>query len=803
MKQNHRLKIAVILLVASALGIRAWKSGDAARLWVGHDVAGVQRADVSRSEAGREVVESPITGADFHEPAAGRLLEGETGSKGDSGLPGSLQEVFMGALHEIQAVTEEERKLPENEGALYFASNPKNQGEVRFLEDGAVRFSAKGETCAVWQGRRMNEVELERLGGPAVSGAEAKFHWSGGVSESFENVPEGLRHRIVLRERTEPADGGNLRLGIRLEDSMAQQDPAGGGIRITSRTASDVALHYGLPHVTDATGRALRASVSARGSQGFSIEVEDRAAVYPVNLGTFVTSEIRAAGLVDPEGRPLNPDGFGGELAFSGDTAVIGAAGDNTPLGRGAGSVYVFRRDRKGDWSLVKKVTPPQGRKGDAFGGQVSLSGDRFAVSAPMADPDGVQGAGCVWVFTRSGKDWVPEQRITSPSMKDSAFFGNEINLYEDRLIVSDPSSPSTGRETVYTYVRKPDGWQLESDLGDLPENTHSFGGAGKGLALSGDLAVVAGKNSMLEDGVFVFRRISETWTFETFLSPPENQGSYYFGLSLAISGNQILIGDPEDRRKSDRLETGCVYVYELTGSQWALKQEICPLDLNQYDLFGNGIAVSGSRAVFRATAINRSWPDSLRGRDFLFELEGGVWNRKATLTYPESRPGALRGSGMAISGDTALLRGGLTTVVNGNNKKVEGVDVVSVIRLTQEITVEVPPLAPFVSGQRLDDSYFMHVLGVGEKSTWTFDVRNTGMLPLEGLKTQIQSATPGYFSVKKELPQKIKPGDSAKVGIAFAPKMEGVHKATIRIFSNDANERPFELKVKGKAVVR
>jgi hypothetical protein len=737
MKHERLLKVAGAVLVVAAGVVIAWRTSEELGTGRAADRGRTLAVESVRGGAGLEMDGNPGAEAGVFKASERVSADRESAASGNGDVPDSLQEALIGAMHAVQAVTDEERKLPENEGALYFASNPKNQGEVRFLEDGAVGFSAKGETCAVWQGRRVNEVDLERLGGPAVTGGEAKFHWSGGVSESFENVPEGLRHRIVLRERTEPADGGNLRLGIRLEDSIAQQDPAGDGIRITSRTASDVALHYGVPLVTDSTGRALRASVSARGNQGFSIEVEDRAAVYPLNLGTLVTSEIRAAGLVDPDARPLNPDGFGGSVAFSGDTAVIGASGDNTPLGRGAGSVYVFRRDRKGDWSLVKKVTPPQGKKGDAFGGQVSLSGDRLAVSASLADLDGVANAGCVWVFTRSGTDWVPEQRITSPSMKDSAFFGNEMNLYEDRLIVSDPSSPSTGRETVYTYVRKPDGWQLEADLGNLPENTRSFGGAGKGLALSGDLAVVAGKNSMLEDGVFVFRRISETWTFETFLSPPENQGSYYFGLSLAIAGTQILIGDPEDRRKSDRLSTGCVYVYELNGSQWALKQEICPDDLNEHDLFGNGIAVSGARAVIRASAINPSWPDALRGRDFIFEMQGGAWVRKATLTYPESRPGALSGSGMAISGDTALLCGGLTTVVKEHNKKVEGVDVVSVIRLTQEITVEVPPLPPFVSGQRLDDSYFMHVLGVGEKSTWTFVVRNTGLLPLEGLRTQ------------------------------------------------------------------
>lgn len=801
MKHERLLKVAGMVLVVAAGVVIAWRTSEEVGTGKAEDRGRALAVESVRGGSGLGMDGNPGAEAGVFKASERVSADRKSGASGKGDLPDSLQEVFIGARHAIQAVTEEERKLPENEGALYFTSNPKNQGEVRFLEDGAVRFSAKGETCAVWQGRRMNEVDLERLGGPAVSGGEAKFHWSGGVSETFENVPEGLRHQIVLRERTVPADGGNLRLGIRLEDSIAQQDPAGDGIRITSRTASDVALHYSVPQVTDATGRALRASVSARGSQGFSIEVEDRAAVYPLNLGTLVVWEIRDAGLLDPDGRTQRPDSFGGAVALSGDTAVIGASGDNTPLGEYAGSVYVFRRDRKGQWLLVKQLRPPQGGRTDGFGASVAISGDTLVASAPDSSPDGVSGAGCVWVFKRFGTDWVVDQRITSPAMDSDSWFGNAMALFEDRIIASVPTTDGPGNGTVYAYVRKPEGWELEANLGDLPENQFSFGGNFDGLALSGNLAVVAGDAQAGEPGVFVLRRDSGTWTFEAFLPRPESQASSNFGNALAIVGNLILVGDPEALRKSDGLFTGTVYVYEFNAGQWTLKQEICPDGLHNNNLFGGGIAVSGARAIIRATAGGRFSEELRNGRDFLFELEGGLWVQKAALSYADTQPSIMHARAISISGDTALLAGATSTVDYGNRKIVEGVDVVSVIRLTQEITVEVPPLAPFVSGQRLDDPYFFFDLKIGQKATWTFDVRNTGLLPLEGLRTQIQSATPGFFSVKKELPQKIKPGDTAQVRITFAPKKEGVHKATIRIFSNDANERPFELKVKGKAV--
>ncbi len=801
MEHERLMKVAGTVLVVAAGVVIAWRTSE--EIGTGRAAEGGRTLAVEsvRGDSGLEIVGRPGAEAGVFKASEHVSADRERAASGRSDLPDSLQEVFIGARHAIQAVTEEERKLPENEGALYFASNPKNQGQVRFLEDGAVCFSAKGETCAVWQGRRMNEVELERLAGPSVEGGEAEYRWSGGISETFENVPEGLRHQIRLRERTEPADGGNLRLGFQLKDSVAQQDPAGAGILITSRNSSDVALHYGVPQVTDATGRALRASVSARGSQGFSIEVEDRAAVYPLNLGTLAVWKIRDAGLVDPDGRTQRGDMFGWSVALSGDTAVIGAPGDNTLFGDSAGSVYVFRRDRKERWALLKQLRPPQGGRMDLFGTKVALSADRLVASAPYASPDGEYGAGCLWVYTRSGTDWLLDQRIALPSMAGSFGFGTEIALYEDRIIASAPMITGPGHGNVFAYVRKPDGWQLEATLGDLPENRWIVGSTGDGVALSGDLAVVAGAATAQEIGVFVFRRISETWTFEAFLSPPEYQSSD-FGVALAIAGNQILVGDPEGRRESDLLRTGAVSVYEFNEGKWTLKQEICPDYLYDYDHFGINIAVSGSLAIIRAPALRPAEMKPIRGRDYLFELVGGVWGRKATLSYPEARPGEARATGNAISGDTALLSGAKTEVKVGKWKTVDDVDMVSVIRLTQEISVEGPGKTPLASGQPAGNFFDLR-WEIGEKPTRTFVVKNTGLLPLEGLKTSVDPGSPGDFFVSKPLPASIKPGESALLIIGFAPKSEGRHKATVQIFSNDANERPFELKVKGKAVVK
>ena len=72
-------------------------------------------------------------------------------------------------------------------------------------------------------------------------------------------------------------------------------------------------------------------------------------------------------------------DGFGGP-SISGDTALIGAPEDDDQ-GEDSGSAYVFVRDGT-SWSQQAKLTAGDGAEYDQFG-SVSISGDTALVGAP------------------------------------------------------------------------------------------------------------------------------------------------------------------------------------------------------------------------------------------------------------------------------------------------------------------------------------------------------------------------------------------------------------------------------------
>ena len=86
-------------------------------------------------------------------------------------------------------------------------------------------------------------------------------------------------------------------------------------------------------------------------------------------------------------------------VADDGNTAVIGAFGDENPNGRAAGSAYVFTRG-SGSWEEQAKLTADDGDRNDLFS-EVGVSGDGSTAIIGAAfdeDPNG-RAAGSAYVF--------------------------------------------------------------------------------------------------------------------------------------------------------------------------------------------------------------------------------------------------------------------------------------------------------------------------------------------------------------------------------------------------------------------
>jgi hypothetical protein len=132
-------------------------------------------------------------------------------------------------------------------------------------------------------------------------------------------------------------------------------------------------------------------------------------------------------------------DQFGLRLALSADTLAVGApykwvsAGGNA-----AGAVYVYQH--QGDaWNQQARLAAPDGAPFDLFGSALALRGDTLAVGARSADSPSGRNAGAVYVYQRQGGDWSLQARLAAEDAAGGDFFGHDLVLMEDALLVGAP----------------------------------------------------------------------------------------------------------------------------------------------------------------------------------------------------------------------------------------------------------------------------------------------------------------------------------------------------------------------------
>jgi len=209
-------------------------------------------------------------------------------------------------------------------------------------------------------------------------------------------------------------------------------------------------------------------------------------------------------------------DLFGASVSISGDSAVIGAWGDDD-AGFISGSAYVFVRSG-GDWVQQAKLIASDGAADDIFGASVSISENTIAIGA-KSDNDTDIRTGSTYVFTRSCGVWSQEAKLTASDAAAHDFFGSFVSVNANTIVVGavgdDDAGPSSG--SAYVFVREGDTWIEEAKLTTLDATTRdNFGGS---TSISGDTAVISANQSTTRPGAaYVFVRNGGVWSQQSKL---------------------------------------------------------------------------------------------------------------------------------------------------------------------------------------------------------------------------------------------------------------------------------------------
>jgi hypothetical protein len=337
---------------------------------------------------------------------------------------------------------------------------------------------------------------------------------------------------------------------------------------------------------------------------------------------------------------------FGSAVSASDQYLIVAAIGDDD-LGRGTGSAYIFRREAA-EWVLQTKITAETGL--DSFGKDVAINDDFALVGFTRDEYLGRQFVGGTYVFKRDMEQWQPDTVLISTL--NSHHFGDNIAFSGDYAIMGDTASdtgPTNSRGAAYVYTHDADNWQRQAKV--TPSRRTDGDAFGSDCAVSGeDLVSGAPGDDNFTGAAYVFKRIGNIWAQQSKLTSLDGNEGDFFGLSVSISGDFILVG-ANRVHVDDAQFVGAAYIFRRDGENWTQEAKLTAADAGENHTFGTSVSISNEHAA--VGAVNSTFIGPSSGV-YLFRRENSGWNDLTKLT--SSTSGKRFGSSVAGHEQTVIV---------------------------------------------------------------------------------------------------------------------------------------------------
>jgi FG-GAP repeat len=292
---------------------------------------------------------------------------------------------------------------------------------------------------------------------------------------------------------------------------------------------------------------------------------------------------------------------FGCAVAISGDTIVVGAYGTNNGI---QGAAYVFVKPTSG-WKNMHEtatLTASDGAPTDSFGFSVAIDGDTAVVGSLHHN----ENAGAAYVFVKPAGGWKKTMTQTAELVTSDygGWMGYSLAIADDTIVAGAVEvGPYFGGGAAYIYVEPAKGWANMTQTSKLTasdEGNDLF--LGWAVGVSGNTVAASGPGDNDDQGaVYLAVRPKNGWkqnmTETAKLTTRNGFRDYYFGGSLAMSGDTLLAGAP-----SEDSQTGAAYVFVEPKSgwhtTWNYAARVTASDGQASAQFGYSVGLAGKTAL-------------------------------------------------------------------------------------------------------------------------------------------------------------------------------------------------------------
>lgn len=324
-----------------------------------------------------------------------------------------------------------------------------------------------------------------------------------------------------------------------------------------------------------------------------------------------------------------NGDSFGYSVDLSENRLIIGAYREEDTGFTNSGSAYIYDLN-DGIWSLSQKLTTTIKNSYDYFGFSVSINGDHALIGAYGNDAIS-EDAGAAYIFDYNGSEWTQSSMLLPLINNNPKNFGSSTKLHNNQAIIGVLYHNNNGFDSGAAYIFEQTNQQwLQTQIirpndGDTQDLFgFSLGASSTALFIS---SIVDDDNGPNSGSVYTFKQNNGLWSQDEKLNSNEIIGSTQdsFGISVSFKGNRVAIGAHLDDDKG--YNSGSVYIFDLINDSWNLTQKITANDIDENSYFGYSVSLSGDRLLIGAPQGIFVGTGDI-GSAYIFDLIDGIWTQ-------------------------------------------------------------------------------------------------------------------------------------------------------------------------------
>lgn len=310
-----------------------------------------------------------------------------------------------------------------------------------------------------------------------------------------------------------------------------------------------------------------------------------------------------------------------------------------------------------GDWQQLAKLISGRGEVTNFFGSSVGISGDTVVIASGTNEVNSIAG----FVYLKSALGWANTVAVGGLKIPRSEIFFANAAIDADTIVIGAPSQNAENPSYAYVFVKPATGWTNMTPTAVLVPSDAMDGYFGESVSIQGDTIVVGdpGFESSSPGAVYVYSKPAGGWqdmTQTAKLAATNGAPEDALGDSVSIHGTTIAAGAPQIEESGT---SGKAYIFVEPAGGWTNMTQTAELTIpsaQEGSDIGTSIYVNDRWALVGAPSFSNCCSP---GAAYVFSKPASGWTNMtetATLTPGDQRPGSEFGDSVSGSGNFAVV---------------------------------------------------------------------------------------------------------------------------------------------------